>query len=78
MNPDIEYLLSGLRCGSARAKLWQLEIDSIGVALKGGLINYDAAQKWIDDCGAKFLVEAPVPVSAQNAPKLREPVGGAA
>jgi len=34
-----DYLLSELRCASLRARLWQADIDAVGMALKGGLIE---------------------------------------
>jgi hypothetical protein len=35
-NTRIEYLLAELRCASLRCRLWAADLDSIGVALKGG------------------------------------------
>lgn len=31
----LEYLLAELRCASLRARLWQADIDAVGLALKG-------------------------------------------
>ena len=47
--PDKEFLLSALRAASLRAKLAATEMDSIGVALKGGLVSTDEALTWLHD-----------------------------
>jgi hypothetical protein len=31
-----EYLLAELRCAALRARLWQADIEAVGVALRGG------------------------------------------
>ena len=51
-----EFVLSALRVGSLRAKLIETEINSIGVALKGGLIDSYTAMQWVRDAGALELV----------------------
>lgn len=56
MTDRTEYLLAALRVASARAKLYVVEIDSIGVALKGGFIGPDDAMAWVNDIGAGGLV----------------------
>ena len=47
--PDTEFLLSALRVATVRARLAATELDSIGVALKRGLISYDDAVAWLHD-----------------------------
>jgi hypothetical protein len=56
MSDRKEYLLSALRVGSIRAKLFETEINSIGVALKAELINAEDAVAWITEIGAAGLV----------------------
>ena len=55
-----EFLLAALRAASARARAIPLDIDTIGVALKGGLIGTDTAVAWIRDAGLLWLV-GPIP-----------------
>ena len=47
--PDTEFLLSALRVATLRARLAANELDSIGVALKRGLVSYDDAMAWLHD-----------------------------
>lgn len=47
----MEFMLSTLRVASFRAKMMEAEINSIGVALKGGMISPAQAVKWIKDVG---------------------------
>jgi hypothetical protein len=51
-----EYLLSELRCAALRARLWQADIDTIGLALKGGFISPDQAVEHLHDCGVLHLL----------------------
>lgn len=51
-----EYLLAALRVASMRAKLYEIEINSIGVALRGGFIGPDDALAWVRDIGADGLM----------------------
>lgn len=51
-----DFLLSALRAASLRAKMYEVEINSIGIALKGGMITVDQAVKWVKDIGAMELV----------------------
>ena len=53
-----EFILAALRAASARARAIPLDIDTIGVALKGGLIGADTAVAWIHDAGLMWLVGA--------------------
>jgi hypothetical protein len=46
---DTEFLLSALRVATLRARLAANELDSIGVALKHGLVSYDDAMAWLHD-----------------------------
>jgi hypothetical protein len=51
-----EYLLSELRCAALRARLWQADIDTIGLALKGGFISPDQAIEHLSNCGVLHLL----------------------
>ena len=52
------FLLSALRGASARAKLMDADITTIGVALKAGMIGADTAVQWIRDAGLLWMVGA--------------------
>jgi hypothetical protein len=54
-----EYLLAELRCASLRARLWQHDIEAIGLALKGGLVTPEQAVEMLADCDALHLVGTP-------------------
>jgi hypothetical protein len=45
-----EYLLAELRCASLRARLWQADIDAVGMALKAGLVEPEQALELLADC----------------------------
>jgi len=47
--PDKEFLLSALRAACLRAKLASTEMDSIGVALKRGVVSTEEAVAWLHD-----------------------------
>lgn len=51
-----EFMLSALRGAALRCKLYENEINSIGVALKGGMISIADALAWIKDAGVQELV----------------------
>jgi len=51
-----EYLLAELRAASLRARLWQADIDAVGLALKAGLISPDQAVEHLSDCGLLRLL----------------------
>jgi hypothetical protein len=51
-----EYLLAELRAATLRARLWQADIDAVGVALKAGLISPDQAIEHLSDCGLLLLL----------------------
>ena len=53
-----EFLLSALRAASARARTLALDIDTIGIALKGDLIVTDTAMQWIREGNLLWLVGA--------------------
>jgi hypothetical protein len=42
-----DFLLGELRCAALHARLAAAEIDSIGIALRGGIIATDAALEWL-------------------------------
>jgi hypothetical protein len=54
MNPD--YLLAELRCAVIRARLWQVDIEAVGIALKNGLVTPEQALELLDDCDCLHLV----------------------
>jgi hypothetical protein len=54
----VDYLLAELRCAALRARLWQTDIEAVGLALKGGLINPKQALELLHDCDALHLVAA--------------------
>jgi hypothetical protein len=45
-----------LRCAALRARLWQADIDAVGLALRGGLIEPEQAVELLRDCDALHLV----------------------
>jgi hypothetical protein len=51
-----DFMLSSLRAASLRAKMMEVEINSIGIALKGGMVTTDQAVKWLKDIGALDFV----------------------
>lgn len=51
-DPHREFLLSALRAASLRARTFEIEVNTIGVALKGGMVTVPQALKWIKDIGA--------------------------
>jgi hypothetical protein len=52
---DRAYLLAELRAASARARLWQCDIDAIGIALKAGAITVEQALTELQHTGALHL-----------------------
>jgi hypothetical protein len=61
-----EYLLAQLRCASLRAQLMQADIDAIGLALKGNLINPEEAMDLLHDCELLRYIE-PTPTAQADA-----------
>lgn len=53
-----DHLLAAMRVSSLRLLLTKVELDSIGTALKGGLIGTAEALDWLDDIGAMPLIDA--------------------
>ncbi len=53
-----EFLLQALRAAVARTKMWQADLETIGVALRGDLIGPDTAVAWIRDAGLLGIVGA--------------------
>ena len=51
-----DFLLSALRAASLRARMYEIEINSIGIALKGDMVTVTEALRWIKDIGAWELV----------------------
>ena len=51
-----EYLLAELRAAALRARLWQADIDAVGLALKAGLISPDQAVEHLSACGLLRLL----------------------
>jgi hypothetical protein len=51
-----EYLLAELRCAALRARLWQADIEAVGVALRGGLISPEQAVALLADCDCLHLL----------------------
>jgi hypothetical protein len=52
------FLLAALRAASSRCKTMDLDITTIGVALKGDLIGADTAVQWIRDANLMWMVGA--------------------
>jgi hypothetical protein len=51
-----EYILAELRCAHIRTKLLITEIETIGLALRVGLIDAEMAMLWLRDVnGLEFL-----------------------
>jgi hypothetical protein len=53
-----DHVLRELRCTELRARLAVNEIQFVGVALKGGLIDPNAALAHLHEIGALHLIEA--------------------
>jgi hypothetical protein len=57
-----EYLLARLRIASLQMKLAEADLNSVGVALRGGWVTVKEAGRWLDDeLGAWPLIEAAGP-----------------
>jgi hypothetical protein len=54
----VDYLLAELRCAALRARIWQADIEAVGLALKHGLIHPDQALELLHDCDCLHLVDA--------------------
>lgn len=53
-----DHLIAAMRVSSIRLLLTKVELDSIGTALKVGLIGTAEALDWLDDIGAMPLIDA--------------------
>jgi hypothetical protein len=53
-----DYLLAELRCAAIRARLWQADIEAVGMALRVGLIEPEQALELLHECDALHLVGA--------------------
>ena len=51
-----EFMLSALRGATLRCKVFETEINSIGVALKANMITVGEALMWIREAGVQELV----------------------
>jgi hypothetical protein len=51
-----DYLLARLRCASLRARLWQADIDAVGMALKAGLVEPEQALELLHECDCLQLI----------------------
>jgi hypothetical protein len=58
-----DYLLAELRCASLRARLWQADIEAVGMALKAGLIEPEQAVELLADCDCLQLIEPKEPAA---------------
>lgn len=57
-----EYVLAQLRCSHMRARLYVNEIELIGVALKGGIVDAETALQMMHEAGTlDFLIQAEEP-----------------
>ncbi len=64
-----EFVLAALRVGSMRAKLIESEINSIGIALKGDMINCYTAMQWVKEAGILDFVRL-IPTKEEAGPAL--------
>jgi hypothetical protein len=51
-----DYLIAELRCASLRARLWQADIDAVGMALKAGLVEPEQALELLRECDCLQLI----------------------
>jgi hypothetical protein len=51
-----DYLIAELRCASLRARLWQADIDAVGMALKAGLVEAEQALELLRECDCLQLI----------------------
>jgi hypothetical protein len=54
----VDYVLAEIRCAALRARLWQADIEAVGLALKYGLIHPEQALELLHDCDCLHLVGA--------------------
>jgi hypothetical protein len=63
----VDYVLAELRCAALRARLAACDIDTIGIALRSGLIDADTALKWVQECDALFYLQPTRPTPHADA-----------
>jgi hypothetical protein len=68
-----EYLLAELRCASLRVRLQQSDIDAVGLALKGGLIEPEQALELLADCDCLQLISPERTMATKQRRKNRLP-----
>jgi predicted RNA-binding protein associated with RNAse of E/G family len=51
----IDYVLAEMRCAALRARLWQADIEAVGLALKHGLITPEQAIEALGPDARAFL-----------------------
>jgi hypothetical protein len=49
---DAEYLLSALRAATLRARLAQVELETIGIAVRGKMLSPADAVAWLESLDA--------------------------
>ena len=54
----VDYLLAELRCAALRARIWQADIEAVGLALKHSLIHPEQALEPLAECDCLHLVDA--------------------
>lgn len=52
MSADSEYLLSALRAATLRARLAQVELETIGIAVRGKMLSPADAIAWLESLDA--------------------------
>lgn len=57
-----EFLLSALRAATLRCKMWEAEINTIGVALRYDMVGPDMAVKMMRDVNLLWMIE-PLPAA---------------
>jgi hypothetical protein len=63
----VAYVLGELRCATLRARLAVCDIDTVGIALRSGLIDADTALTWLHDRGALFYLQPTQPTKHADA-----------
>ena len=53
-----EYAITALRCATLRTRLLTTELETIGIAVRDGLVSPEASLLWARDIGALELVGA--------------------
>jgi hypothetical protein len=59
-----DYVVAEFQCAAIRARLLATEIESVRIALRGGLIDVDSAMSWMADIGALSLIAASSAISS--------------